>query len=92
MFNSFGNIFRLTSFGESHGKGVGGVIDGFPSGITIDEEFVQQELNRRRPGPPHVRRLIKSSSFPAFLKENQPDVPSVSSYGMKINIPTTIII
>ena len=35
---------------------------------------------------------IKSSSFPAFLKENQPDVPSVSSYGMKINIPTTIII
>ena len=71
MFNSFGNIFRLTSFGESHGKGVGGVIDGFPS---------------------HVRRLIKSSSFPAFLKENQPDVPSVSSYGMKINIPTTIII
>ena len=50
MFNSFGNIFRLTSFGESHGKGIGGVIDGFPSGITIDEEFVQQELNRRRPG------------------------------------------
>ena len=37
MFNSFGNIFRLTSFGESHGKGVGGVIDGFPAGITIDE-------------------------------------------------------
>ena len=50
MFNSFGNIFRLTSFGESHGKGVGGVIDGFPAGIVIDEEFVQQELNRRRPG------------------------------------------
>ena len=49
MFNSFGNIFRLTSFGESHGKGIGGVIDGFPAGITIDEEFVQQELNRRSP-------------------------------------------
>ena len=44
MFNSFGNIFRLTSFGESHGKGVGGVIDGFPAGIVIDEEFVQQEI------------------------------------------------
>ena len=42
MFNSFGNIFRLTSFGESHGKGVGGVIDGFPSGITIDEEYLQK--------------------------------------------------
>ena len=50
MFNSFGNIFRLTSFGESHGPGVGGVIDGFPAGITIDMHFAQQELNRRRPG------------------------------------------
>lgn len=50
MFNSFGNIFRLTSFGESHGKGIGGVIDGFPSGIKIDLDFVQKELNRRRPG------------------------------------------
>ncbi len=50
MFNSFGNIFRLTSFGESHGKGIGGVIDGFPAGINIDMDFIQQELNRRRPG------------------------------------------
>ena len=50
MFNSFGNIFRLTSFGESHGPGVGGVIDGYPAGITIDMDFIQQELNRRRPG------------------------------------------
>ncbi len=50
MFNSFGNILRLTSFGESHGKGIGGVIDGFPSGIQIDMDFVQKELNRRRPG------------------------------------------
>ena len=50
MFNSFGNILRLTSFGESHGKGVGGVIDGFPAGVEIDMEFIQQELNRRRPG------------------------------------------
>lgn len=50
MFNTFGNIFRLTTFGESHGIGVGGVIDGFPAGITIDTDFVQQELNRRRPG------------------------------------------
>ena len=50
MFNSFGNILRLTSFGESHGKGIGGVIDGFPAGIRIDMDFVQAELNRRRPG------------------------------------------
>ncbi|NDW13377.1 chorismate synthase [Bacteroides sp. 214] len=50
MFNSFGNLFRLTSFGESHGKGIGGVIDGYPSGVRIDLDFIQKELNRRRPG------------------------------------------
>ena len=51
MFNSFRQQFsRLTSFGESHGKGIGGVIDGFPAGIRIDMDFVQAELNRRRPG------------------------------------------
>lgn len=50
MNNSFGNIYRLTSFGESHGKGVGGVIDGFPAGIEVDMELIQAELRRRRPG------------------------------------------
>lgn len=48
--NTFGNLFRLTSFGESHGKAIGGVIDGLPSGIAIDMDFIQQELDRRRPG------------------------------------------
>ncbi len=48
--NSFGKIFTFKSFGESHGKAIGGIIDGCPPGIFIDEEFVQSELNRRRPG------------------------------------------
>ena len=48
--NTFGNIFRLTTFGESHGEAIGGVIDGMPAGIDIDMEFIQRELNRRRPG------------------------------------------
>ena len=48
--NTFGNIFRLTTFGESHGEAIGGVVDGMPAGIDIDVEFIQQELNRRRPG------------------------------------------
>ena len=50
MKNSFGNIFRLTSFGESHGAAIGGVIDGMPAGIAIDLDAVQLELDRRRPG------------------------------------------
>ena len=50
MSNTFGNLFRLTSFGESHGPGVGGVVDGMPAGIEVDLEFIQAELNRRRPG------------------------------------------
>lgn len=50
MRNTFGNIFTLTTFGESHGAGVGGVIDGMPAGIAVDMDFIQQELNRRRPG------------------------------------------
>ena len=48
--NTFGEIFRLTSFGESHGPAIGGVIDGMPAGICIDLGVVQHELDRRRPG------------------------------------------
>lgn len=50
MSNTIGTLFKLTSFGESHGKAVGGVIDGCPAGIELDEAFIQSELNRRRPG------------------------------------------
>ena len=50
MRNTTGHIFTLTTFGESHGEAVGGVVDGMPAGIDIDMTFIQQELNRRRPG------------------------------------------
>ena len=50
MRNTFGHLFTLTTFGESHGAAVGGVVDGMPAGIDIDVAFIQQELNRRRPG------------------------------------------
>lgn len=48
--NSFGQFLRLTTFGESHGVAIGGVLDGFPAGVAIDEEFVRGEMQRRRPG------------------------------------------
>lgn len=48
--NTFGNLFTITTFGESHGVAVGGVIDGMPAGIPVDESFLQKEMARRRPG------------------------------------------
>ena len=48
--NTFGKLFTLTTFGESHGAAIGGVIDGMPAGIEVDLDFIQSELNRRRPG------------------------------------------
>lgn len=48
--NTFGNIYRLTSFGESHGEAIGGVVDGMPAGVGVDLAAVQHELDRRRPG------------------------------------------
>src|SRR5690606_16890662 len=48
--NSFGQLFRLTTYGESHGPALGGVIDGCPAGIELDLEMIQRELDRRRPG------------------------------------------
>lgn len=50
MRNTFGNIFTITTFGESHGKGLGVIIDGCPAGVKIDEDFIRLELQRRKPG------------------------------------------
>ena len=65
--NTIGNRFRLTTFGESHGKAVGGIIDGMPAGLLIDEEFVQQELNRRRPGQSDITTSRKEEDKVEFL-------------------------
>ena len=65
--NTFGNLFRLTSFGESHGKAVGGVIDGFPAGISIDMDFIQHELSRRRPGQSAITTARKEADEVEFL-------------------------
>ncbi|GBU07312.1 chorismate synthase [Bacteroidales bacterium] len=65
--NTFGNIFRLTSFGESHGEAVGGVIDGCPPGISMDLEFIQAELDRRKPGQSSITTPRKESDKVEFL-------------------------
>jgi len=67
MSNTFGKIFRLTSFGESHGVALGGVIDGCPAGVVVDMAFVQSELNRRRPGQSSITTPRKESDAVEFL-------------------------
>ena len=57
--NSIGTLFRLTSFGESHGAAIGGVIDGMPSGIEVDMSFIQSELARRKPGQSNLTTARK---------------------------------
>ncbi len=67
MRNTFGNIFTLTTFGESHGTAIGGVVDGMPAGIEIDMAFIQQELNRRRPGQSSITTSRKESDTVELL-------------------------
>jgi chorismate synthase len=67
MFNSFGNLLQVTTFGESHGSGIGGVIDGFPAGVSIDLEAVQKELDRRKPGQSKIVTQRKEPDTVEFL-------------------------
>ncbi|SNS94200.1 chorismate synthase [Ekhidna lutea] len=67
MNNSFGNIFKITSFGESHGQGVGIVIDGCPAGVELDEQFIQSELDRRKPGQSRITTQRKEADGFEFL-------------------------
>jgi len=65
--NTFGTLFRLTSFGESHGAAVGGVIDGCPPGLEIEMDFIQAELDRRRPGQSRITTPRKEPDRVEFL-------------------------
>ena len=65
--NTFGNIFKLSSFGESHGKALGGVIDGCPAGVDLDLDFINKELNRRRPGQSEIVTQRKEDDSVEFL-------------------------
>jgi chorismate synthase len=65
--NSFGNIFKLTSFGESHGEAIGGIVDGCPAGLKIDFTFIKSELDRRKPGQSKIVSQRKESDKVEFL-------------------------
>ncbi len=67
MGNSIGNRFRITTFGESHGPAIGVVIDGCPAGLEIEMDFLQQELDRRKPGQSIITTQRKESDIPEII-------------------------
>ncbi len=74
MSNTFGKILRLTNFGESHGQAIGGVVDGFPANILIDIDYIQNELNKRRPGYSKIstrRKEPDTVNFVSGIFENK---------------------
>ncbi len=67
MSNTFGRILRFTSFGESHGKAVGGILDGMPAGIEVDFDSIRRQLQRRRPGQSALTTSRQEDDEPVFL-------------------------
>lgn len=84
MFNSFGNTLKLTTFGESHGIAIGGVIDGFPAGMKVDFDAVQQELDRRKPGQSKIVTQRKEPDTVEFLSGIFEGVTTGASIGFVI--------
>ena len=83
-FNSFGNLLKLTTFGESHGIAIGGIIDGFPAGVKIDLEAIQTELNRRKPGQSKIVTQRKEPDTVEFLSGIFEGVTTGTSIGFHI--------
>ena len=67
MANTFGQIFKIISFGESHGKAIGGIIDGCPAGISIDYNLIQKQLDRRKPGQSKITSSRNENDEVEFL-------------------------
>ncbi|CAM1371998.1 Chorismate synthase [Tenacibaculum litopenaei] len=84
MFNSFGNILKLTTFGESHGTAIGGIIDGFPAGIKVDFEAIQNELDRRKPGQSKIVTQRKEPDTVEFMSGIFEGVTTGTSIGFII--------
>ncbi len=82
--NSFGKLFNLTTFGESHGVAIGGVIDGCPSGVTIDFKAIQNEMDRRKPGQSAIVTQRKEPDEVKFLSGIFEGVTTGTSIGFII--------
>ena len=84
-FNSFGNLLKLTTYGESHGPAIGGVIDGFPAGVILNFEAIQDELNRRKPGQSKIVTQRKEPDTVEFLSGVFEGKTTGTSIGFIIN-------
>lgn len=82
--NKFGTLFTLTSFGESHGVAIGGVIDGMPAGIAVDMDFIQRELDRRKPGQSSIVTQRKESDKVEILSGVFEGVTTGTSIGFEV--------
>ena len=85
MGNTFEKIIRLTTFGESHAKAIGGIIDGCPAGLAIDFEAVQKQLDRRKPGQSKITTQRKESDTVEFLSGIFEGVTTGTPIGFIIN-------
>ncbi len=65
--NTFGSLFRLTTFGESHGPAIGGIIEGCPAGLKVDQDFILTEMQRRKPGQSQITTQRKEEDFVEFV-------------------------
>src|SRR4051812_46999651 len=84
MNNSYGTLFRITTFGESHGPAIGVILDGCPAGIEIDEAFIQSELSRRKPGQTKITTQRK--------EDDTFEILSGAFEGRSTGTPLTIVI
>lgn len=85
MSNTIGKLFRLTTFGESHGIAIGGIIDGCPAGIPLDFKAIQEELNRRKPGQNKLTTARKEADEVQFLSGIFEGKTTGTSIGFQIN-------
>ena len=83
--NSFGTLFKLVTFGESHGQAIGGIIEGCPAGIPIDRDFIQLELDRRKPGQSTITTQRKESDTVEFFSGIFEGVTTGTPIGFNIN-------
>lgn len=82
--NSFGHIFRITTFGESHGLAIGVVIDGCPAGLEVDTEFIRHEMQKRKPGQSHLTTQRK--------EEDEVEILSGVFEGKTLGMPIALLI